>query len=201
MKKAFTLIEILVAMGLVMILTGAGIGTLRQSARRKAVENAASDVVAVLHQAQAYAASGQKINCTAAQPLAGWQVNFTATGYELQELCPQSAGSPFLIKSGTWPDNISPSSLPSANPILFRVLGQGTNVAGQTGVEISGFGITQGVGVNSAGEVSLGYPPPTPTLTPTPTPTATPISCSAMGAACTKDSQCCSNKCKDKKCR
>ena len=175
MKKAFTLIEILVAIGLVMILTGAGIGTLRQSARRKAVEAAAEDIAAVLHQAQTYAASGNKINCTQGYPLTGWQVEFTASDYKLQEVCPGSGGTPYTIKSGQFLDNITPSTLPSPNPILFRVLNQGTNIVGSTGIVISGFGITKAIGVTSTGEVNLSYTPGA-----GPTPPAPPTSCNQV---------------------
>ena len=175
LKRGFTLIEILVAIGLVMILTGAGIGTLRQSARRKAVEAAAEDIAAVLHQAQTYAASGNKINCTQGYPLTGWQVEFTASDYKLQEVCPGSGGTPYTIKSGQFLDNITPSTLPSPNPILFRVLNQGTNIVGSTGIVISGFGITKAIGVTSTGEVNLSYTPGA-----GPTPPAPPTSCNLI---------------------
>lgn len=132
MKKAFTLIEILVAVTIMMIMLGVGAVAYRKVARRQVLDQTLAGVVQTLAQAQANALSGKKINC-AVQTLAGWQVRFSVGSYALEEACQTTN---YAVKTIIYPAKIN-GTLPSPNPILFRVLSRGTNVPAATTITLT----------------------------------------------------------------
>lgn len=149
MSRAFTLIEILVAVTIMMIMLGAGAVAYRNVARKQSLDQSAAEVAQTLAQAQANALSGKKINCAAVN-LAGWQVKFTLTDYTLDEVC--EIGS-YVVKTVAYPVSIT-GTFPSPNPILFRVLSRGTNIPVSTTITLtSGQGQAKSVIVFSSGEV------------------------------------------------
>lgn len=146
-RSAFTLIELMVSITLLVILAGVGVAGYRQSARRQTMEAAVGQVTSMLHQAQVNTQSGKKISCNTS--LQGWQVNFTVSSMTLQEVCNATFSQSVL----QLPLGITITTLPSPNPILFQVLNRGTNVNTSTQLVLSGFNLTSTVTVTSAGEI------------------------------------------------
>lgn len=154
MRRGFTLIEILVAISLLVILGGAGLVGYRQAARRQAVDGAAEKVVGALRQAQANAASGVKdtVACGSRQ-LTGWRVTFAANSYTIEGVC---GAVTFGSKSEGYSREvvgIGVTPLPSANPMLFKVLNQGTNIPVSTNVTVAGYGLTKVITVTASGDI------------------------------------------------
>lgn len=149
MKKAFTLIEMLVTISIMTILFGMGVAAYRNLARRQSLEQAAAEVSQTLTQAQANALGGKKINC-AAETLAGWQVRFLAGNYTLEEACQITN---YIVKTVYYPVSVT-GTLPSPNPILFRVLSQGTNIPVSTTITLNNSqSLTKSIIVSSTGEI------------------------------------------------
>lgn len=149
MSRAFTLVEILVTMSIVMTMLGVGAVAYRNAARKQALEQTAAGLIQTLAQAQANALSGKKINC-AAETLAGWQVRFAAGSYTLEEVC-QSTNYP--VKTVNYPLSVT-GTLPSPNPILFRVLSRGTNIPSSTTITLTtSQGQTKSITVFGSGEI------------------------------------------------
>lgn len=171
-KIGFTLIEVLVAMAIVILLSTAGVGSLRKNTQRKVVENAATNVAAMLRKAQTNAAGGVKYNCIA-QPLKGWQVIFDAdnVNYHLQEACENGSDTiypVFSVQDEKLPTGTSFSASTPA-PILFRVVGQGVKFGSGTYIQpisITGFSTTISISVNTGGEITQVVG----TISPSPTP-------------------------------
>lgn len=146
-KSGYTLIEILVALSIVGLLFAIGYVNFRDFSRRQAIAGAAKTLQGDVRLAQQQALSGQKpsdLNCAAPSTLIGYNFDVTSSKeYQIYAVC--SAGSSSVItKTVTLPSgiNVSPGS---TNPILFKVLGSGTNIpSGQT----SSIHLTQDYTVN-----------------------------------------------------
>jgi len=128
-NKAYTLIEILVVLTIIGILFTVGYAGYRDFGRRQALAGAAKIVQGDLRKAQQNALSGQKpshIFCNNPRTLDGYffRVN-SETSYEIGASC---SGGDVVTETITVPGNISISS-PTVNPILFKILGTGTNIS------------------------------------------------------------------------
>lgn len=133
MSRAFTLIEMLVAVSIAALILGMGMIAYSKVARKQSLDQTAAGVAQILTQARANALSGNKsIGCTT---LSGWRVTFTANNYTLREVC--SAGAASLQKTVPLPASITVTSFPSPNPILFKVLNQGTTISGSTSITLT----------------------------------------------------------------
>ncbi len=149
MSRAFTLIEVLVAVTIMMILMGVGTVAYRNVARKQSLDQFAAQVSQALTQAQANALSGKKQYC-GTRTLVGWRVIFASTSYQLEETCQTIS---YAVKTVRYPNKIT-GTLPSPNPILFRVLSRGTNVPASTTVTLTnGQGLTKSVTVSNTGEI------------------------------------------------
>ena len=146
-RFGFSLIELLVSITLLMILAGVGVAGYRLSVRKQTMDAAYSQVTGLLRQAQANAQSGKKINCTTT--LAGWQVRFNGSSAVLEESC----ASTYSVSTFELPLGVTLTTLPSPNPILFRVLNRGTDVLSSTDIGFSGFTLTKIITVTSTGEI------------------------------------------------
>lgn len=139
-SPAFTLIEILVGLTIVGLLFGVGYANFRSFSQRQVVKDAAKNLQGDLRLTQGIAMAGQKpddVACNSPNTLNGY--NFTIlseTSYEIRANC--SGGNAATVNKvvtlGSGATFASPFSSP--NPILFKVLGNGTNIPENQTVEI-----------------------------------------------------------------
>lgn len=123
-KFGYTLIEILVVLSIVSTIFVIGYLSFREFARRQALAGAARGVHADLRLAQEQALAGQKPEgCTI---LVGYAFTvLDASTYEVTGVCSNSS---FLIKTRDLPVGIVFEPIPVPNPVVFKILGQGTNI-------------------------------------------------------------------------
>ena len=152
MRKGFSMVEMIVVFMILGILATSGITVTQRSGRRQSVQSAAEQIRGALRQAQAQALAGRKVNCV--NPLDSWNVNFTATGYSIDEECKLAVGGE--IKSGSLVNlrvGVKVTTLPSPNPIRFKVLGHGTDITGSTTLTVTNQEETASVIISSTGEI------------------------------------------------
>lgn len=129
-QKGYTLIEILVGLSIIGLLFAVGYVNFRDFSRRQAIAGAGKLLQGDLRVAQQLALSGQKptdANCAGTNGLTGYYFELSSTEYKIYAGC--SGGvSTEITKEIFLPTGISVSPLPSPNPILFKVLGHGTNI-------------------------------------------------------------------------
>jgi len=147
MKKGFSLAELLVSLGIVVLLAGAGIATTLRSNEQKKITEAAETVRQAVVQAKSMVAAGKK-DCglcgatggvcgNGDNPLLGWRVAVTVSPvtYELHGECATVAAptpTPYY-SSGvkTLPTRVTLTPSGAVN-ILFYPLNKGTNLAAPT---------------------------------------------------------------------
>lgn len=137
---------------------GVGSARFRDFQKRQSVVAAKRQIMGDIRAAQSDAASGRKPGgCTGT--LLGFTFEVTGTTtpaeYEVEASCTTASGNQsYLIKEVQLPTGIS-ISLPSTNPILFKPLAQGTNLAANSSVTINimGVGLTETITVTAAGGV------------------------------------------------
>jgi prepilin-type N-terminal cleavage/methylation domain-containing protein len=138
--RGYTLIEILVALTVIGLLFSVGYANFRSFSQRQVVMDAAKNLQGDLRFTQQIALSGQKpadAKCNSpANSLDGYNFTIlTGSSYEIRASCsggtPAAASKTINLISGA----TIASPFPSPNPILFKVLGNGTNIGeGQTAV-------------------------------------------------------------------
>lgn len=156
-KNGYTLIEILVVLTIIGLLFSLGYVNFRDFSRRQALIGATSSVQGDLRLAQSNAISGQKpSDCGVSNTLESYSFNITSTAlpseYKIEANC---GGAPVVVKDVILSD-IS-LSMPSTNPLKFKILGQGTNLDGVTDWTLNltqnVTGKTATVTVTSGGEI------------------------------------------------
>jgi prepilin-type N-terminal cleavage/methylation domain-containing protein len=129
MRKAYTLIELLVTLSIVGLLFGFGYVSFRDFSRRQALSGSLKKIQGDLRLAQQQALSGKKPNnvkCNPPNRLDSFSFNvYSTSSYKIEANC--TGGTPVLISDVTLTSGVSIST-PSINPINFKVLGQGTNI-------------------------------------------------------------------------
>ena len=154
--SAYTLIEILVTLTIIGILFTVGYANFRSFSQRQGVLNVAKSLQGDLRLAQQKALSGEKPNdarCTSPNRLNGYGVVFNASGYTVEADC---NGVMVSVKDVAFTSDISiVSPFPSPNPIIFKVLGNGTNIDTSTSITISQAGTTNktSVVIDSGGNI------------------------------------------------
>lgn len=127
-QQGYTLIELLIGISIIGIIFSVGFANFRDFARRQAIAGASREIAGELRLAQERALSGQKpshVNCNDPNRLSGFSFLVEdSTSYSIQAVC--SAGT-VDIKNVTLSPGIEIST-PSPNPIVFKVLGEGTNI-------------------------------------------------------------------------
>jgi len=179
-KRGYTLVEILVGMTIIGVVFGVGFASFRGFARRQVVASSIRALKADLRLAQAQALAGKKPdhpNCNSPNLLDGY--NFEIISSDEYRIDARCSGGNVEVKEVQLASVTLTS--PSPNPIVFKVLGQGTNIAAGSQAYIvlaeDQTGFTMAVSVSSSGEIiDAAVPTPTPLVTPTSTPTPTPIS-------------------------
>ncbi|HET7098806.1 MAG TPA: prepilin-type N-terminal cleavage/methylation domain-containing protein [Patescibacteria group bacterium] len=156
--KGYTLIEILVGLTIIGVLFSLGYATFRDFSRREALSGTSKKIQGDLRLVQSMALSGQKPQfdnsgfptslCAPPKLLDGYSFQvYSTTEYKIEAKC---GASTVTVKDVVFPSSILISS-PSPNPIIFKVLGSGTNIpAGQETV----INITQ-AGTNNVATITI----------------------------------------------
>ena len=156
--KGYTFIEILVGLSVVGLIFSFGFVSFREFSRRQSLIVAASNLKGELRFAQERALSGQKpdeVSCNDPNSLEGYNFRVVDPGsFAIEAVC---SGGNVEVKTITLSGDLAISA-PSPNPILFKVLGHGTNIgAGLSGTitltQVDS-GATQDVVVSSSGEIN-----------------------------------------------
>ncbi len=133
--KGYTLIEILVGLTIIGILFSFGFASFRDFSRREALSGTSKKIQGDLRLVQSMALSGQKPTedylgqstntCSSANRLDGYIFKvYSSTEYKIEASC---GSSTVVIKDVVFAGDVSIST-PSPNPLLFKVLGEGTNI-------------------------------------------------------------------------
>lgn len=154
--KGYTLIEILVGLTIIGIIFGTGFITFREFSRRQSLAGGAKTLVGDFRLAQEQALAGKKpedVKCTSGL-LNG--VGFRVIGIDSYQIEANCTGGTVVIKTVTVSSDLTLST-PLINPVIFKALGQGTNLpeGEEEVVTISqiGTGNTAQVTVTSGGEI------------------------------------------------
>lgn len=154
--NAFTLIELLIGLTIVGLIFSFGFANFRDFSRRQALLGEMRKVTGDLRLAQEKSLSGDKptdISCAAPYVLNGYNFYVTSsTSYKIQADC---SGGTVDVKSVDLVTGVTIST-PSPNPIVFKALGQGTNIApGGTTLTLTQdeTSATQTINVTSTGEI------------------------------------------------
>ncbi len=148
-KKGFTMIELLVVFATLVIVGTVGIASFSNYNQSQTVQQAASDIFALLNVAKSRTASQTKTSgCVSG--FQGYQVQFTSnTVYELDELCP----TPIVIQQNTLPNAVTftaPSSYPTS--AKFYVI---TGASSNTTIKVKGYGIIHTITVDLVSNISM----------------------------------------------
>lgn len=171
MKKGYTLIELILIVGALMLISAFGIARYNEFNERQNVQQSADTFISNLRLVQAKALAGDKpVGCTT---LVGWTVEFALKSYTMYAVC-RNAGVETIIDSTrvtvALPGYVNLSY--SNGFITYYALGRGTS-ADQT-VQVVGRAITVPV-VLSASSITKQTPTVTTIVVAPPTPM--PISC------------------------
>lgn len=156
----YTMIELLVALTIVGLLFGVGYANFRDFTRRQSLVNSTKKIIGDLRDAQQMALSGQIPNdasCRGNNYLNGYFFRvISANHYEIRASC--SGGAVANVAKDVYlpPTVTIVTPFPNPNPILFKVLGNGTNI-GATNAQIrvrqSGSSATNIINVSSGGQI------------------------------------------------
>ncbi len=158
MKKGYTLVEILITLTIVGLIFGFGYVSFREFSQRQALTGAARSIRGDLRLAQEFALSGKKpstVNCDSPNILNGYYFRRnSAANYTIEANCSGGSSAQEIVKSVNIPAGIVLTSF-SVNPLLFKVLGEGTNITGSATITITqtGTGNTRAVIVTQGGEI------------------------------------------------
>ncbi len=146
--RGFTLIELLVVVSIIGILFTIGIAQYMNFNRSQILDQTAQELKNNLRLAQTMAFTGEKPGeCIA---LDGYQVSFSSDSYIIQPVC---GGN--VVDSGKktfyLPLGVGFTSIPS--PILFKVLAQGTSLADNLTISLTGFNLSRNVVVTKEGKI------------------------------------------------
>lgn len=159
-SPAYTLIEILVGITIIGLIFGFGFVSFREFSRRQALVGISKQIKGDLRLAQELALSGKKpenINCNTPNLLNGYNFRVTSSSsYKVEAACTGNNGTSIEVKNVNLSNEITISN-PSPNPIIFKSLGQGTNIvqAGTASIVLTqvGTGTTATITVSASGEV------------------------------------------------
>jgi prepilin-type N-terminal cleavage/methylation domain-containing protein len=152
--KGFSLIELMVAIGLMLIIFTVAVPNYRAFQRSRSLEKAYQELVADLRMAQEYAISGKKpqdaTSPCVTNTLEGYYATYnTSTQYYIRVRCTNY----YIIKTV----NLSDVSISNFGSIGFKPLGGGTTIGGGSSIVITltqaNTGATKTVTINSGGEI------------------------------------------------
>lgn len=154
-KKGYTLIEILVTLTIIGFLFSFGYVSFRDFSRRQQMAGEIKQIQGDLRLAQEMALAGQKPESSCTR-LDGYGFNvYSDTDYKIEANCDGAPGTDINKDSGM-PADLTISA-PSPNPIIFKVLGEGTNIVASTSATITLTQVSTGrkasVVVTAGGEI------------------------------------------------
>lgn len=155
-RAGFTLVELLVALAIISLLGGLGFANYRAFSQRQLLAQAARELRSDLRLAANLVLTGEKPGVCSGGTLSGYRVNFSgAKTYLVEARCDVSGSQESeTVKTVNLPGTSTEVIFnPIPSPILFKVVGQGTDVVGTATITLSGFGQTESVTVNAAGGV------------------------------------------------
>lgn len=144
----FTLIELLIVASIMAVLFLVGVASYNRFNRAQILEQAALGLKSSLRLAQSKALVGDKASCASA--LEGYRFTIAANNYSF---CAKCGASCVSLVTASFPSGVTATILPSPNPFLFKVLGQGTDISSQTQIILTGFSGTKTIIVSNAGEI------------------------------------------------
>lgn len=147
MRKAFTLIELMVVMALIAVMAGSGAAISLSAGRKKAVDSAAEDLASAMRQARDYVQAGKKDATCGVVPLDGWQVAVDVDGYTVQGKC----GSTYF---GNPKKAFLNGAKSTSGTVFFNPLSLGAVLSGVP-FTLSANGYTKTVTVTKNGEVGV----------------------------------------------
>lgn len=121
-SRGYTLIELLVAISIGIIVFTIGFAGYREFSRRQALTGIVKQIKADLRLAQQLALTGQKPTVGSCVRLDGY--SFTRTSPTSYQLIANCTNANRIVKDIT----ISPNTTITAGTVIFKVLGQGTNL-------------------------------------------------------------------------
>jgi len=155
--KGYTLIEILVALTILAVIFSYGFVSFRDFSRRQAIEATKRRLEGELRNTQELTFSGRKPddpNCNSPNTLNGYNFKvLSSSTYAIEAVC---TGGIVQVKTGEVGLDTMIST-PSPNPILFKVLGKGTNIGAQVAtltITQKGTTNTQAIIISSGGEIN-----------------------------------------------
>jgi prepilin-type N-terminal cleavage/methylation domain-containing protein len=155
-NSGYTFIEVLVGLTIITLIFAFGYVGFRDFARRQTITSAVRSLTGELRLAQQQALAGNKpdnVNCNPPNTLEGYYFRVTSTTtYQIEALC---SGGVVEVKQNEITDILSIST-PSPNPILFKVLGNGTNIpSGDATITITltASAESQDITISSSGEI------------------------------------------------
>jgi len=154
-KNGFTLIELLVVITISIIVLGVGFAGYREFSRRQALTGIIKQVKADLRLAQQLALTGQKPSGVTCNKLDSYTFTSTGSGYQLIATCVNLTVIRPVIKTVTNPINTTISGN-TANSVIFKVLGQGTNLTSPLIFTIANTvaGTTGTITIGTAGDIN-----------------------------------------------
>lgn len=174
-RRGYTIIEILIVLAILGLLFGVGYVNYRDYARRQTVTAAMRSLRSDLKLAAEQAIAGKKPSgCTGNMD----GVKFTVTSTSTYEISASCTSGDVTLRQGSLPTGIT-MNIPSVNPILFKVIGNGTNIPAGSSVVV---GLTQNftdnyrsVVISPSGDIKESSETPAPaTASPSPTPSGPP---------------------------
>lgn len=154
-KFGYTLVELLVSITIIGLLFSFGFASFREFSRRQALASATKTIIGDLRLIQQLASSGKKpdsFSCDSPDILHGYGVLFSQNQYSTYVIC--SGGNVDVKTVDLVGITISP---PLTNPIIFKVLNEGTNipagVAQTLTITQEGTLKTNTIMINSTGEI------------------------------------------------
>lgn len=152
-NRAYTLIEVLVVLSIIGVLFGIGYVSYRDFSRRQELAGIAKNIQGNLRKAQQSALSGVKpegVACNS-QTLIGYDFYMVSSSeYQIRANC---AGGNIIVLDVNLP--VSETISMTDNPILFKVLGNGTNIASSATITVvqTATGDSTQISVGSGGDI------------------------------------------------
>lgn len=153
LNRAYTLIEVLVVLSIIGVLFGIGYVSYRDFSRRQELAGVAKNIQGNLRKAQQSALSGVKpegVYCNS-QTLIGYDFYMVSSSeYQIRANC---AGGNIVVLDVNLP--VSETLSMTDNPILFKVLGNGTNIASSATITVvqTATGDSTQISVGSGGDI------------------------------------------------
>jgi Tfp pilus assembly major pilin PilA len=198
-NQGFTLIEVMVAVGLTTAISGILMAQYRNYNRQQATKGAAERLEQVYNEAKTNALSGKKdcyvcggadqtCNEVGDAGLDGWRVSVNSggvtNGYKIEGICSYSSANVqvFMTRTEQFPSNVTISThFSSPSTVTFKPLNGGTDLARNIYMQVAGSsGGPEQFMVTAAGEIVPWAPTPIPAAT-----------CSSSGGKCVAVGQIC----------